>query len=268
MGSDAGQLQAQRKRQLLLLPGQSNGAVQQHHGLRHPPLKLRQFRMLLVQVRMVRVMTQTTAQRILGLGMASTLGQTLNITGQQAAVIVLSQFGMACVQPGISAGVVATGQPQLQTEATQLLVVQSHLRCGPVLPLACPEEICGGQCLLGLMQRLTLQVETQQLLIDVDTWLQAQTAFIQGDSLLPPLMLHITGSQTRQQKRVVWCLGAGGFQQRLRRARFPKKQVYGSQVDTSIDLQFSGGQPPQCLAGRLWLAQMGLSQGQKHLFCW
>ena len=216
---------------------------------------------------MFRVMTQTMAQRILGLGMASSLGQTLNITGQQAAVIVLSQFSMACVQPGISAGKVATGQPQLQTQAAQLLIVQRHLLCGPVLSLACPEAVCGDQRLIGLMQRLTLQVETQQLLIDVDTWLQAQTALIQGDSLLLPLMLHITGSQTRQQKRVVWCLGARGFQQRLRRGRFPKKQVHGSQVDTGIDLQFSRDQHPQRLAGRLWLAQMGLSQGQKHLFC-
>jgi hypothetical protein len=71
--------------------------------MRYAPLQLSQFSVLLVQVRMFRVMTQTMAQRILGLGMASSLGQTLNITGQQAAVIVLSQFSM-CVQPGISAG--------------------------------------------------------------------------------------------------------------------------------------------------------------------
>ncbi len=80
-------------------------------------------------------------------------------------------------------------------------------------------------------------------------------------------MLHITGRQTRQQKRVVGCLWAGGFQQRLCRVTFPKQQVYGGQVDAGVDLQCSRMQRHQRLAGRLWLAQMGLGQGQQHLFC-
>jgi hypothetical protein len=59
-------------------------------------------------------------------------------------------------------------------------------------------------------------------------------------------MLHITGSQTRQQK---W----SGASVRVASSsacavQIPKKQVHGSQVDTGIDLQFSRDQHPQRLA--------------------
>jgi ribosomal protein L20 len=74
------------------------------------------------------------------------------------------------------------------------------------------------------------------------------------------LTLHIAGSQTRQQKRVVWRLCAGSFQQRLRRVQFPKKQVHGGQVDAGVDLQCCRDQHRQRLARRLWLAQMSLAR--------
>ena len=46
LGSDAGKLEAQRKRYFLLLPGQINGTVQQGNGMRYAPLQLSQFSVL------------------------------------------------------------------------------------------------------------------------------------------------------------------------------------------------------------------------------
>ncbi|MNG87300.1 hypothetical protein D3C76_528500 [compost metagenome] len=268
LGGDGHQLQAQRQHGLLLLARQMDSPPQQGDGLGCAPLQLSQLGPMLMQARMLGIMPSPPAQGILGLSVATSLGQSLGITGQQAAIIFLVQRGLLLVQPGIGGGIFLSRQPQFQTQTAQLLAMPGRLRLGPVLPLSLPEGLGLSQQLLALRDGPLLQIQAQQLLIDQDIGRKEDASFIQLPRHRRLLAPQLTGRQPRQQQCVLRCFKQGSLEQRLRHVEFSQQQLDGSQVDTPIDIKGLKIQPSQRVTGGIQLAKLGARQRQQYLFGW